>query len=354
MIERLSVKNFKGLTDFRIEPLAQITLLGGENSVGKSTILESVFMFFDRTNPELVLRQYSWRGLSKTYLSVDQLFAPIFHDYSMKKEITISPTIDGQDERLRITYSEKLPERRIVIERKDPRRVIRTDDKPIVHGKLILNYSRGGQTERSSLVVTAKGLTMRDDDSVKPELRPAVYISPRVPSSPAEDAQRFGELDVRGEVDSAVEFLKQFDDRIRGLSSIFYGDSSVIHADIGLSRKVPIPQLGEGLSSLLSLFLAISMGKNGVVLIDEIGTGIHHSILPKFWSEMAKATDRFRCQIIATTHSYECMQAASAGLRETPSKFRYFRLERDRGEVETVAYEFPVFDAAIESGWEVR
>ena len=65
MIERLRIRNFKGFDDLDLQPLAKITLLGGENSIGKSSILEALFLFFDRRNPELILRQFAWRGISR-------------------------------------------------------------------------------------------------------------------------------------------------------------------------------------------------------------------------------------------------------------------------------------------------
>jgi predicted ATP-dependent endonuclease of OLD family len=354
MIESIELTNFKGFKRFQLGNLAQITLLGGPNSVGKTSILEAIFMFFDRGNPELILRQFSWRGISRMFLSTDQCFSPIFHDYDLDKNVTVTLMIDGKPESLRISFSEKLPERKIFIEKWDRKKPPGTEEKPVVHGKLNLEYLHGGHSDRSSLIITAKGLTLKDERT-KPEKRPAIFISPRVPSSPAEDAQRFGELDLKNGVNKAVNFLKEFDSRIKGLSAIFYGDSSIIHADVGLSRKVPIPQLGEGLAFMLSMFLAMSAAKDGTLLVDEIATGIHHSVLPMFWSGMSRAAEQFNCQLIATTHSYEVMQAATKGLQSLHQpNFSYIRLDRGKENIVPSAYTYPVLEAALESGWEVR
>ena len=110
MIDKLELINFKGFKNFHLDHFARVTLLGGENSVGKTSILEAIFLFFDRGNPELILRQFSWRGISRMYLSTEQIFAPVFYDYSTDEDITIGLTIDGKPEKLRIHFSEKLPE----------------------------------------------------------------------------------------------------------------------------------------------------------------------------------------------------------------------------------------------------
>jgi hypothetical protein len=354
MIEKITLKNFKGFKKIQLEKLSRITLLGGENSVGKSSILEAIFLFFDRGNPDMIVRQFAWRGLNRVYLSTDQMFTPVFNDYSTKNNIVVTLAIDGREERLTISFTDVLPEKRTIVEKWDRYKSARTEEKPLVHGKLDIEYVRGGHNEKSTLIITAKGLTLRDEKA-KPEKRPAMYVSPRVPTTPAEDAQRFGQLDLQGDVDKATVFLREFDSRIKGLSAIFYGDSAVMHADVGLSRKVPVPQLGEGLAAMLSMFLAISAAKDGTLLIDEVGTGIHHTLLPKFWTGIAKASEQFNCQIIGTTHSYECMEAATKGLQDLfQPNFTYIRLDRGTDEVIPSIYPFAVLEAALSSGWEVR
>ena len=56
MISKLSLKGFKGFEQLDIPSLSRITLLGGRNNVGKTSILEALFMFHDRLNPQMILR----------------------------------------------------------------------------------------------------------------------------------------------------------------------------------------------------------------------------------------------------------------------------------------------------------
>jgi hypothetical protein len=47
--------------------------------------------------------------------------------------------------------------------------------------------------------------------------------------------------------------------------------------------------MGEGVTRLMSILLAIGFAQNGIVLIDEIENGLHYSVLEKVWGGIAEA-----------------------------------------------------------------
>ncbi len=53
MITQLNIKNFKIFKELHLEKLSRFTLLSGYDNVGKSTILEAIFMLFDLNNPHI-------------------------------------------------------------------------------------------------------------------------------------------------------------------------------------------------------------------------------------------------------------------------------------------------------------
>ena len=94
---------------------------------------------------------------------------------------------------------------------------------------------------------------------------------------------------------------------------------------------------------------------NGTLLIDEIGIGIHHSALPKIWEAISHAAREFNCQIIATTHSYECLRAALEGMEgEYASDLTYIRLDRRENCVRPVRFDYELLETASEMRLEVR
>ena len=135
-------------------------------------------------------------------------------------------------------------------------------------------------------------------DKVLMKQRRASFLGARVPINPSEDAQKFGQLDILGKQENIVDFLRIIEPDLKSLSSVAMGDSSLIHGDIGLSRKIPVAYMGDGAARLLSVILAIASSQNGTVFIDECENGIHYSAMPKVWEAIAKAAREYDCQII--------------------------------------------------------
>jgi hypothetical protein len=59
---------------------------------------------------------------------------------------------------------------------------------------------------------------------------------------------------------------------------------------------------------------------------------------------------------MATTHSYECLQAAHEGVAKAclADEFRYVRLDRRADDIVAKTYPHEILGAAIEAGLEVR
>ena len=97
--------------------------------------------------------------------------------------------------------------------------------------------------------------------------------------------------------------------------------------------------------------------QNGTLLIDEIDTGLHYSVMDKMWRFLDECSKRFNVQIIATTHSRDCYQSLAAICRgeideESQSEITIQRIERNRSE--SVVYSEAAIIAAAERNVEVR
>jgi len=115
--------------------------------------------------------------------------------------------------------------------------------------------------------------------------------------------------------------------------------------------------MGEGMTRLFSLVVGIGNAPDGVVLVDEVENGLHHSVLPKVWRAIAEAARQFEVQVFATTHSLECIEAAHRAFDEDlgfECDFRLHRLERVNGDIVAKTYDRDALRAALEMGLEVR
>jgi AAA15 family ATPase/GTPase len=124
-----------------------------------------------------------------------------------------------------------------------------------------------------------------------------------------------------------------------------------------MNQLVPLSVMGDGVTRLTSLVLAVATFRNGIIVVDEIENGLHYSILADIWKAIATAAHTFNTQIFATTHSREMILAAHQAFSERETyNFRLHRLDRSKktGQIKAVTYDKETLEAAIDSDFEVR
>ena len=87
----------------------------------------------------------------------------------------------------------------------------------------------------------------------------------------------------------------------RGLAGILAGVQ-------GAKERVPLGTFGDGMQRLLALSLSLIHAQNGLLLLDEIDTGLHYSVMGDMWLMLAAAAKKADVQILATTHSLDCVR----------------------------------------------
>ena len=143
MITKLVIDGFKGFEHIEVPRLSRINLLGGRNNVGKTSILEALFMFHDRLNPNLILRQFARRGVGVIPFYPESMWAPIFFDYDLTRRISIDATIDSNEEIMTIYFNPDYKGASIPAAPTRPGTKptqIRTDQKPIPSQSLDIVY----------------------------------------------------------------------------------------------------------------------------------------------------------------------------------------------------------------------
>jgi predicted ATPase len=137
--------------------------------------------------------------------------------------------------------------------------------------------------------------------------------------------------------------------------------SSAVSQKLGIfvlpegKRRLSLGTLGDGAWRLVMLATAMARAAGGVLLVDEIDTGLHYSVLEKMWHLVLKTAARLDVQVFATTHSGDCWRALARVLEADPAEddnVALHRLEADRPKAVT----FPGnrIRLAAESDIEVR
>lgn len=358
MLTSFTIRNFRCFKDFTISPLERINLITGMNNVGKTALLEGLFLFAGATNPQLAMNVNVFRGITaieiKPGLQSETPWNTLFHDLDEDSVIVLSGENGEMGKRTL----------KIKVVRKESELVIKPTQERSKEGYLLtettgrsleLEYvDQNNKAIKSKMTIEASGM-IRADMPPLPIPYQAIFLASRPQSNPAEDAQRYSNLEIAGQQAVLLEILKIIEPKLRRLAVAVTAGIPMIYGDISLNRLLPLAIMGDGITRVCSLVLAIANSKNGMVFIDEIENGIHYSIMDKIWAGVAEAARQFNVQIFATTHSRECIIAAHNAFSQSGEyDFLLHRLDKINGEIAVKTYDRETLGSAIETRLEVR
>lgn len=358
MIKQCKVKNFKSLQDCEMANFKRITLLGGKNNTGKTALMEALFLFVDRLNPECFIRLHAWRGVQTIKMNSSELFGPIFYNYDTSRKIEIEIT-DHKNAIENLTIettkdnSKKISLNEIDLNNLDA--TTRAMNTEVLKMRTKFSGSKTRKQELITHTLEGNNLNVQADDVKPNEIKTAVFLVAKPPQGDNGNALRYGDLVKENEESEILEFLKFIEPRLKSITTIQVQENlTMLYGDIGLKKKIPLNYMGDGITRILSILLAIVSTKDGIVFVDEIENGIHHSVMSDVWNMVNKASQKFNCQVIATTHSYECLSSLVVGTEATQNDISYVRLERKVDKIISKEYDYEMLQTAIEQGWEVR
>lgn len=121
------------------------------------------------------------------------------------------------------------------------------------------------------------------------------------------------------------------------------------------NQRIPIGSMGDGIWRILGLALAIVNAKDGVLLIDEIDTGLHFTAMSDMWKMLWETAKRLNVQIFATTHSNDCWTSlADIANAEHPSEDGITIHRIEKGKTTSIVFTERQIAIAAENDIEVR
>ncbi len=353
MIDSLFVSEFKQFEELYLTDLKRINIISGQNNIGKTSVLEAIFMFYDRGAPDFTLKQFGWRGVNSVNMDPVSLWQPIFNDFDLSKKIIIRVNDSGHEETALFEHDDNYAQ---VISSNQARRENNVQLSSRVNSqslKITYKYSNRA-TGQSTLSINNGQLSLSNKDVRQPN-KTATFVSSSTRGMGFYEAERLGLIDIDEGLDHIVNALKIIEPRLKNLSIVPNQNQPLIYGDVGLSKKIPIAYMGEGVSKLLSILVTLATTKRGIVLLDEIENGIHYSLFPKVWEVIENMAERYNCQLFVTTHSNDVLQ----GLKEYHEKsdsqnISFTRLDRKGNKVIAKQYSRSMLFTALERLWEVR
>ena len=370
MISTLHIEGYRGFDRFDMDHLGRINLLVGKNNSGKTSILEAVYLLFSGGSPASLVSILWNRGerlpnispihgngsssLQHVELAVQHLFAG--HRFASNAYIAVSASEESKSRELRLTL---IDSESYVSQGRDSRSHrtreanVRSEINVEVTGnpepdvRLIHLTDAGGldsfvaQSRFNARQYPAKFIFINSISSDH-----LVTMWNGIALTPTEDVV----LKALQAIDPGIERIAT---QVGGPIWTPIGRDGFVVKQKGIDQPVPIGSMGDGMWRMLAMAIAISQCQGGVLLVDEIDTGLHYSVMLKMWTLIYSAARELDVQVFATTHSEECVHSLSQiGLDSAENSISVQRIEP--GKKHSVPFDREEVAAAASSDVEIR
>lgn len=158
-----------------------------------------------------------------------------------------------------------------------------------------------------------------------------------------------------------ISALKLIEPKISGVAFVeditkgSRGDNRIPLVKIkDIDEPLPLKSMGDGMTRLFHIIVALVNARNGILLIDEFENGLHWTVQPKVWDIVFHLSERLNVQVFATTHSRDCVNGFDSAWNKYPSLGAFFRLEAKDNVIKVTEYTSETLTDSLETDVEIR
>ncbi|WP_414564494.1 MULTISPECIES: AAA family ATPase [unclassified Anabaena] len=330
-LESLTIHQFRGLQNLKLQDTGQINILVGVNNAGKTSVLEAISTY----SRPLDLSEWlstAWRREISPYRSsrleaLKWLFPQQKqgkHIQSYQGQILMSGTGNFPVRKLEASYQElegtwiskeTLGEEEI----KESDESIEDEDITRHGANLELKVTTNEEDWLQNQKEISEQFEIWENDRFIPKRGQKNLALPVATITPfSHRAERFqirllSDATFQDFKSEVIELLQYMDSGIVDLELLVPPGQRVSRPSIYISHKQtgisPISAFGDGVPRLLLMALMLPRVQEGILLIDELGTAIHTEALQLFFEWLINWSRKMKVQIFATTHSLEVIDA---------------------------------------------
>ncbi len=318
MLKTLELSRYRGFESYRLGDLTRVNLLVGRNNCGKTSILEAVELLASGGSVSALSESAARRGELDDDMGYGADISHVFygHECAPGARFDLSSPDSQQHLAGRILSLEEVGEAADRWERMEKRRGFESEEGSAAAFGLSL-VCDGRQpflvpvAENGSLMGrwwgrSAGGGAPRQDVRFL-EFEPA---SMRTAWKAVVANRR------ETEVVEAMRILMPDIDSVLPVPG--RRRHNIVVGRLNARSRVPVGSLGEGMRRLLAVSLALVGGEGGCLLMDEIDTGFHWTVMEDMWRLVVEGAGRSNVQVFATTHSYDCIKGLGNMVRSRP------------------------------------
>ncbi|MBO1348850.1 MAG: AAA family ATPase [Hormoscilla sp. GUM202] len=356
MLRDLTIQNYRCFQEFQIDDLARVNLIVGGNNTGKTSLLEAIYLYVTQNHPSSLVSLLENRGeisrLDSSPVNLKYQISDLFYGQAIitpDKAIAID-SIPDKSPAVTIKIVRDLQE--IISEQA---KIFSTYKIRFLAGENTvweLDVIESGAVKFNSAYRSTMLELGRDDLTANSILIPTDNLSAinlnkwwdAITLTPKEE-----------KVVKALQIIEPKAERINFTSSDT-ANKKILLKLRGASHPITLSSMGDGMRRLLMLAMATVTVENGVLLVDEIDTGLHYQTQTDMWRLILETGQQLNVQVFATTHSWDCICAFQEALEqlEDNSVGKLFRLSRRDDTIKPVAYTADELNIAIPHSIEVR
>jgi hypothetical protein len=376
-IQSLSIQDFRGFRRFEMKGLGRINLIVGSNNSGKTTALEAINLLVAHGDTPAIWSMLLQRGEasgaergatdpgSSRPVQIWRLFRG--YDIEIGSAFHITGIADGRMMATTATIEEYDPTDTQALGVKLPPG---DPTEEVLRPRLVRMRWSDSQSDETELLIPMRGRDGISSTAIHRNSRPGTLgLPPRflTASSLTVDTviSLIDDIVLTPEEDLVIDALRIIEptidriassgkERLRsGLQPSSRG--GVLLRLEGVKNRIPIGSLGDGIWRMLGLALSIVHSGDGILLVDDIDTGLHHTVMEDMWKFLYSAAKTYNVQVFATTHSRDCYESLAAIAYNPVSDTSEVTIQRiERGREEAVAYSEGHILAAAKHDIEVR
>jgi predicted ATPase len=374
VLNSLEIKNFRAFRHLRIERLGRVNLITGKNNVGKTTLLEALYLYARGASPNQLVEFLDARdelrdpqgknGVTQPSLNTETHWPEVSAlFYGRKKleetseDITIGPLDTDDYVGLAIRW-------------------LRWPNAPALPRSWYGWVQHLTDTQSMTYPIAPyMGTKYRQDlkfytyplDSLSNARNLAVSSSSNIPcmflrmsgGSQFNVSSIWDKIALTSEEDTVIEALKIISPDIVRVGMIGEEDGNQKRIPLvrrsGSPSPLPMRSLGDGVNRWFELILALISAENGFLLIDEMEHGLHYSVQSEIWKCIFNIAHRLNVQVFATTHSWDCVEAfQEAAKADEHEEALLIRLVEQQEDVVIALFDEHELDIATRHMVEVR
>jgi len=322
MLQSLEIENFRQFSHFTIPKLGRINLLTGKNNSGKTSVLEAIYLLTAKGNPmreiyriqkvrgELIQSQDRDRGET---VDIRHLFHQRLINIGSSLKISgITPFQEDCFFEIELIKDSRQTENG----GSDPQSNNQSTDEFIDYAPTKLLIKSKDQ-EKTYDLTSEMGVYLRNSYPMSRSLENQSATDNFLLSTGLnsyEIFELFERVVLEPEEDLVIDSLKLIEPNISRIAPVSLpryrsGREGFFVSLSGYERRVPLSSMGDGVWRLLEIALVMVNAKDKPLLIDEVDTGLHYSVMVDLWKLIWKTAKKLDVQVFATTHSRDCWEA---------------------------------------------